>query len=66
VAYDIIELSAVAKNTRPLDEVFIRGSNDIAPGFLDYAAPIVGKLPRTAHLSDQFIADPVRNNAVRS
>jgi 6-phosphofructokinase 1 len=55
VAYDVIELSAVAKNTRPLDEAFIQGSNDISPGFVDYAEPLVGKLPRTAHLSDQFI-----------
>jgi 6-phosphofructokinase 1 len=52
VAYDVIDLSRVAKNTRPLDERFIRGTNDIAPAFLDYVAPLAGKLPKTAHLSD--------------
>jgi 6-phosphofructokinase 1 len=52
VAYDVIELARVAKNTRRLDERFILGSNDIAPEFLDYVGPLVGKLPKTAHLSD--------------
>jgi 6-phosphofructokinase 1 len=57
VAYDVIELSSVAKKTRPLDARFIRGSNDIAPAFVDYVKPLAGPLPRTAHLSDHFIAD---------
>ena len=52
VAYDVIELAQVAKSTRPLDERFILGDNDIAPDFLDYVTPLVGKLPKTAHLSD--------------
>ncbi|MDZ4772827.1 MAG: 6-phosphofructokinase [Planctomycetota bacterium] len=52
VAYDVIELSRVAKNTRRLEEQFILGANDIAPAFLDYVSPLVGKLPKTAHLSD--------------
>ena len=52
VEYDVIELSRVAKNTRPLEDRFIQGSNDIAPAFLDYVTPLVGKLPKTAHLSD--------------
>jgi 6-phosphofructokinase 1 len=58
VAYDVIELSRVAKNTRPLDARFLRGSNDIAPAFVDYVKPLAGKLPVTAHLSDHFIAEP--------
>jgi ATP-dependent phosphofructokinase / diphosphate-dependent phosphofructokinase len=52
VAYDVIELAQVAKSTRPLDAVFLQGDNDIAPEFLDYVTPLVGKLPKTAHLSD--------------
>ena len=55
VAYDVVELTQVAKNTRPLDERYIAGSNDIHEDFLDYVAPLVGKLPKTAHLSDHFI-----------
>ena len=47
-----IELARVAKETRPLDARFIRGSNDIAPEFLDYVRPLVGKLPKAARLAD--------------
>jgi 6-phosphofructokinase 1 len=61
VAYDVIELSRVAKKTRPLDERFLRGSNDVAPAFFDYVRPLAGKLPRTAHLPDHFIADQGRS-----
>jgi 6-phosphofructokinase 1 len=52
VNYEIIELAEVAKATRPLDEHFIQGDNDVAPAFLDYVQPLVGKLPRMARLSD--------------
>jgi len=48
----VSELGKVAKVTRPLDEEFIAGENDIAPGFLDYALPLVGRLPRIGLLSD--------------
>ena len=52
VAYDVIELARVAKNTRPLEKRFIQGSNDIHEDFLDYARPLVGELPKTAHLTE--------------
>jgi 6-phosphofructokinase 1 len=52
VDYAITELAQVAKETRPLDAQFIAGDNDIAPAFLDYVRPLVGKLPKMARLSD--------------
>jgi 6-phosphofructokinase 1 len=52
VRFEITELAQVAKETRPLDDAFIEGDNDIAPSFLDYARPLVGKLPKMARLSD--------------
>ena len=42
----------VLDELRPLEERYIRGENDIAPEFLDYVTPLVGKLPKTARLSD--------------
>jgi ATP-dependent phosphofructokinase / diphosphate-dependent phosphofructokinase len=52
VSYSVTPLSEVAKLTRPLEDRFIRGENDVAPEFLDYVTPLVGKLPKTARLSD--------------
>jgi 6-phosphofructokinase 1 len=52
VEYEITELANVAKATRPLDARFIEGDNDIAPAFLDYVRPLVGKLPKMGRLSD--------------
>jgi 6-phosphofructokinase 1 len=48
----VTDLAKVAKLTRPLEEKYIQGENDIAPEFLDYVTPLVGKLPKTARLSD--------------
>jgi 6-phosphofructokinase len=52
VSYAISALSEVARLTRPLEDRYIQGENDVAPEFLDYVAPLVGKLPKTARLSD--------------
>jgi 6-phosphofructokinase 1 len=52
VSYAITELALVAKETRPLDAEFIQGDNDIAPAFVEYARPLVGKLPKMVRLSD--------------
>ena len=52
VDFEVIELALVAKETRPLDARFLRGANDIAPEFLDYLRPLVGKLPKSARLSN--------------
>jgi 6-phosphofructokinase len=52
VAFDVVELGEVAKETRPLEERYLRGANDIDPSFLDYVRPLVGPLPRMGRLSD--------------
>jgi 6-phosphofructokinase 1 len=52
VSYAISQLSEVAKLTRPLEDRFIQGDNDISPEFIEYALPLVGKLPKSARLSD--------------
>lgn len=52
VSYAMTDLAKVAKLTRPLEDKYIQGDNGIAPEFLDYATPLVGKLPKTARLSD--------------
>ncbi|MEO6710092.1 MAG: 6-phosphofructokinase [Planctomycetota bacterium] len=56
VRYDVTELRNVAKETRPMEEHFLRGDNDVTPRFLDYARPLVGHLPVTARLSDHPVA----------
>ncbi|QDU68679.1 6-phosphofructokinase [Engelhardtia mirabilis] len=55
VAYEVAALSDVAKNTRDLPEEFLLGDNDVSPAFLDYALPLVGKLPRMGRLTDRSI-----------
>jgi 6-phosphofructokinase 1 len=50
--YEVTELKNVAKDTRPMEAHFLRGENDIAPEFLEYARPLVGSLPVSARLSD--------------
>jgi 6-phosphofructokinase 1 len=52
VSCTLTDLALVAKLTRPLEDRFVQGDNDIAPEFVDYAMPLVGKLPKTARLSD--------------
>jgi 6-phosphofructokinase 1 len=53
---DVTDLKNVAKDTRPLDETYLRGDNDVAPAFLEYARPLAGKLPTAARLSDLPVA----------
>jgi hypothetical protein len=52
VAYDVVELSAVAQKTRRMDDAMIAGDNDVTQAFLDYARPLVGALPVMGRLSD--------------
>lgn len=51
-AFKATDLSNVAKETRDMGEEFLAGDNDVAPGFLDYARPLAGKLPVPGRLSD--------------
>ena len=54
--YDVTELKNVAKETRPMEAHFLRGDNDVAPQFLEYARPLVGHLPVSARLGDHAVA----------
>jgi ATP-dependent phosphofructokinase / diphosphate-dependent phosphofructokinase len=49
---DTTALENVAKETRPLEARYIKGTNDIAPSFRGYLEPLVGELPRVGRLSD--------------
>ena len=51
-SFEATDLSNVAKVTRDLDEDMIGGDCDVTDVFLDYARPLVGKLPRMGRLSD--------------
>lgn len=51
-AYDVTDLSNVAKVTRDLDARYIGPQGTIDPSFRDYALPLVGELPRLGRLSD--------------
>jgi ATP-dependent phosphofructokinase / diphosphate-dependent phosphofructokinase len=46
------ELKNVAKETRAMPAEYIAGENDVAPRFLEYVRPLVGRMPRAARLSD--------------
>lgn len=46
VAYAVVPLRAVARETRCMPPAFInRAGNDVTPAFLDYARPLAGPLP---------------------
>lgn len=52
VRYELTELEKVAQKTRRMEEEYLRGSNDVAPSFLDYVRPLVGSMPHAARLAD--------------
>jgi ATP-dependent phosphofructokinase / diphosphate-dependent phosphofructokinase len=58
--FERVELSDVAKVTRPLEERFLAGDNDVSPAFLDYARPLVGPLPVKGRLSEVPVARRLR------
>lgn len=46
VKYEVVPLRRVAKNTRRVPDSFInRAGNNVTQAFIDYAKPLVGKLP---------------------
>ena len=51
-AFDLTELSNVAKETRDVETAYLAGTNDVTPAFLDYVRPLVGGLPCPTRLSD--------------
>jgi 6-phosphofructokinase 1 len=51
VFFERVDLSRVAKETRHMPAAFIaRNGHDVTQAFIDYAAPIVGKLPKIGRL----------------
>ena len=46
----LVEVSKLAKATRPLDERFLAKGPDIARSFVDWAMPLVGELPQVETL----------------
>jgi ATP-dependent phosphofructokinase / diphosphate-dependent phosphofructokinase len=51
VAYDVVALSRVARETKHMPAAFInRAGNDVTDAFLRYARPIVGPLPTPGRL----------------
>lgn len=52
VRFEPTELKNVAKETRDLPEEYLAGSNDVTDAFLDYARPLVGRMPEPTRLSD--------------
>jgi 6-phosphofructokinase 1 len=45
IEYFLTPLSTVAKETRHMSPEYVQGSNNITRAFVDYAKPLVGKLP---------------------
>jgi 6-phosphofructokinase 1 len=47
----LVKLTDVAAKTRVVPGAFLEGNNDVSRAFLDYLAPLCGKLPRPERLS---------------
>ncbi|MCE5272713.1 6-phosphofructokinase [bacterium] len=56
VSYDVVPLEKVARHTTALAKEYLVGDNGISQKFVDYALPLVGKLPELGRLSDAPIA----------
>jgi len=56
VSYDVVPLEKVARHTTELAKEYLVGDNGISQKFVDYALPLVGKLPELGRLSDAPIA----------
>ncbi len=47
------ELANVAEKTKSMPDEFINAEgNDITPAFVEYAAPLIGELPKTVYLAN--------------
>jgi len=58
VDYEIVELDKVAKDTITMPKEFIEGTNGISNKFIEYAMPLVGKLPEIGRLRDVPVSKP--------
>ncbi len=57
ISYEMVPLQNVAKETRHMPDSFINAEgNDVTKAFIEYAAPIVGELPRIGRFKGVKIA----------
>ncbi|MCC6408925.1 MAG: 6-phosphofructokinase [Planctomycetes bacterium] len=56
IRYEVTDLKNVAKETRPMEPVYLAGDNGVTQAFVDYARPLLGKLPTLRRLSDFPVA----------
>jgi ATP-dependent phosphofructokinase / diphosphate-dependent phosphofructokinase len=49
--YEILDLRDVAQKTRTMPPELLSSPCDVSPAFVDYAAPLVGELPRPGRLA---------------
>jgi ATP-dependent phosphofructokinase / diphosphate-dependent phosphofructokinase len=55
VAYEVVELKKLAKDTVSMPKAYIDGTNGITNKFVEYAMPLVGELPATGRLHNVSI-----------
>ena len=56
VDYEVVELEKVAKHTSSMPDEYIEGTSGISDKFVEYALPLVGKLPEMGKLRDVSIS----------
>ena len=52
ISYELVDLSQVAKGTKPMPDEFIDGNSGVTEKFIEYVKPIVGELPVIEKLSN--------------
>jgi len=50
--FRLTELERVAKEQRRMEPAHFKGGNDVSSEFIEWLRPLVGKLPRMAHLAE--------------
>ncbi len=52
IEYQFTSIKNVARETKHLDESYIKNGNDITQAFIDYAKPLVGSLPKVGSFDE--------------
>jgi 6-phosphofructokinase 1 len=52
IEYFLTPLETVAKHTRVMDPSYVEGKNNISQAFVDYATPLVGKMPKVGSFAE--------------
>jgi len=58
ISLELVELSEVARETRSMPEEMLSGDNDVSEAFIDYALPLVGRLPKMGRLAGKLVTLP--------